>query len=130
MVECPGKLTTGADLIVSLSVYIKASAFRPASLSSEDKAKPMFNEGQETEEEQVLRERKSSLVSLFKRINLKPHKGGDFGNKKRLDKNDLELLTQRPGTSKLRPPGQQNEIEDDDNEGDITEEELNTIYKK
>ena len=130
MVECPGKLTTGADLIVSLSVYIKISAFRPASLSSVDKAKPMFNEGQETEEEQVLRERKSSLINLFKRINLKPRKGGDFGNKKRLDKNDLELLTQRPGTSKLRPPGQQNEIEDDDNEGDITEEELNTIYKK
>ncbi|KAI0334349.1 hypothetical protein GY45DRAFT_1318351 [Cubamyces sp. BRFM 1775] len=130
MVECPGKLTTGADLIVSLSVYIKASAFRPPSLSSEDKAKPMFNEGQETEEEQVLRERKSSLINLFKRINLKPRKGGDFGNKKRLDKDDLELLTQRPSTSKPRPPGQQSEIEDDDNEGDITEDELNMIYKK
>ncbi|CDO73050.1 hypothetical protein BN946_scf185007.g104 [Trametes cinnabarina] len=130
VVDCPERLVTGADLIVSLSVYIKLSAFKPPSLSSDEKAKVMFNEGQETEEEKMLRERKTSLVNLFKRINLKPRKGSDFSEKKRLDKSDLEMLTQRPGPLKSRFAGQPSNLDDDDEEGDITEEQLDLIYKK
>lgn len=130
MVDCPEKMTTGVDLIVSVSIYIKASAFQPpSSVSSDDKAKVMFNEGQETEAEQILRERKTSLVSLFKRINLKPRKSNDFSHKKQLDKSDLELLTQRPG-AKPKPATQAGGGEDEDEEGDITEEQLDMIYKK
>ncbi|OSD03366.1 hypothetical protein PYCCODRAFT_1366011 [Trametes coccinea BRFM310] len=129
MVDCPDKLVTGADLIISLSVYIKASAFKAPSFLTDDKAKVMFDEGQETEEEQVLRERKRSLISLFKRINLKPRKSSDFSEKKRLDKDDLALLSQRPGTSKSLPAGSLGNAEEDE-EGDITEEQLNLIYKK
>ncbi|KAH9849280.1 SNF2 family N-terminal domain-containing protein [Lenzites betulinus] len=128
MVECPDRLATGADLIVSLSVYIKASAFRPPSVSSDEKGKVMFNEGQETEDEQILRERKTSLVSLFKRINLKPRKGNNL--KSRLDKADLALLTQVPNAAKTRNPTQSGNGEDDDEESDITDEQLNMIYKK
>ncbi|KAI0363760.1 hypothetical protein BV20DRAFT_957615 [Pilatotrama ljubarskyi] len=130
MVECPEKLTTGADLIVSLSVYIKASAFKSPSLVSEEKPKVMFNEGQETEVEQILRERKSSLISLFKRINLRPRKGSDLYKKKKLDQGDLELLTQRPGAPKPRPATQAGAGDEEEEEADITEEELNLIYKK
>ncbi|KAI0652443.1 SNF2 family N-terminal domain-containing protein [Trametes meyenii] len=90
----------------------------------------MFNEGQETEAEQILRERKSSLINLFQRVHLKPRKGADVSNKKRLNKSDLELLSQRPGAPKPRPPGQIGDADEDDGEGDITEEELNMIYKK
>ncbi|KAI0828919.1 SNF2 family N-terminal domain-containing protein [Trametes gibbosa] len=128
MVECADKLVTGADLIVSLSVYMKASAFRLPSVSSDDKGRVMFNEGQETEAEQILRERKTSLVSLFKRINLKPRKGNSL--KKRLDKADLELLTQVPNASKPRLLTQPGNGEDEDEESDITDEQLNMIYKK
>ncbi|KAI8990572.1 SNF2 family N-terminal domain-containing protein [Trametes punicea] len=130
MVECPDKLTTGTDLIISLSVYVKASAFRAPSLSSDERAKVIFNEGQETEEEQLLRARKAALISLFKRINLKPRKGSDLSNKKQLDKDDLEMLTQRPRGSRARPSGSSSNPEDDEGEGDITEEELNMIYKR
>lgn len=129
MVECPAKLTTGADLILSLSIYMKPSAFRTPSTSSEDKAKVMFNEGAETEAEQILRERKRSLISLFKRINLKPRKANDSVTRAegKLNQQDLELLTQqRPGTVK---PTQSGNAEDDE-EGDITEEQINLIYKK
>ena len=89
----------------------------------------MFNEGQETEAEQILRERKRSLISLFKRINLKPRKGNDSVNRAggKLNQQDLELLTQqRPGAVK---PTQSGNAEDDE-EGDITEEQINLIYKK
>ncbi|KAI1793150.1 SNF2 family N-terminal domain-containing protein [Ganoderma leucocontextum] len=129
VVECPAKLTTGADLILSLSIYMKPSAFRSPSCSSEDKAKAMFNEGQETEAEQILRERKRSLISLFKRINLKPRKGNNSVGRAgaKLDQQDLELLTQqRPGAVK---PTQSGNAEDDE-EGDITEEQIDLIYKK
>ena len=128
MVECPSKLTTGADLILSLSIYIKPSAFRPPSYSSEDRANNMFNEGQETEAEQILRERKQSLVSLFKRINLKPRRGnGVRGGPGRLDQQDLELLTQQqPSAVKKTSSG----TGEDEDEGDITEEQINLIYKK
>ncbi|TBU52304.1 SNF2 family N-terminal domain-containing protein [Dichomitus squalens] len=128
MVECPTKLTTGADLILSLSIYIKPSAFRPPSYSSEDKAKDMFNEGQETEAEQILRERKQSLTSLFKRINLKPRRGNHtVGGRSGLDQRDLELLTQQqPMAVKKTSSGN----DEDEDEGDITEEQINLIYKK
>ncbi|KAI0756307.1 SNF2 family N-terminal domain-containing protein [Daedaleopsis nitida] len=132
VVECPAKLSTGADLILSLSVYMKPSAFRPPKLSSEDNAtKAMFNEGQETEAEQILRERKRSLINLFKRINLKPRKSNGVPNGGKLNQQDLELLTQRPGaTAKQVASGSSGNADDDDGEGDVTEEQINLIYKK
>ncbi|EJF67216.1 hypothetical protein DICSQDRAFT_45634 [Dichomitus squalens LYAD-421 SS1] len=128
MVECPTKLTTGADLILSLSIYIKPSAFRPPSYPSEDKAKDMFDEGQETEAEQILRERKQSLTSLFKRINLKPRRGNHtVGGRSGLYQRELELLTQQqPMAVKKTSSGN----DEDEDEGDITEEQINLIYKK
>lgn len=89
----------------------------------------MFNEGQETEAEQILRERKRSLVNLFKRINLEPRKGDDSAGRAggRLNQQDLELLTQqRPGAVKSTQSG----TGEDEEEGDITEEQINLIYKK
>ena len=126
MVDCPAKLTTGADLILSLSVYIKSAAFRPPSPSQDDKAKAMFDEGQETEAEQTLRERKHSLITLFKRIGLRPRRGHSKSSGK-LNQQELELL------SKVPKPTQVKKLvngEDDDGEGDVSEEQINLIYKK
>ncbi|KAH9910501.1 SNF2 family N-terminal domain-containing protein, partial [Epithele typhae] len=133
MVDCPAKLTTGANLILSLSVFIKASAFRTPSISSnekeKDRSKIMFNEGRETEEELILRERKRSLGSLFKRINLKPVKKAGVSSKAggKLTQQDLQVLTQGP-----RPPATKSSGngDDDDGEGDMTEDQINMIYQK
>ncbi|RPD82238.1 hypothetical protein L226DRAFT_541643 [Lentinus tigrinus ALCF2SS1-7] len=129
VVDCPQKLSTGADMIVSLSVYMKPSAFKPPELSSDDKAKVMFNEGYETEAEQILRERKRALVNLFKKIHLKPRKSNDLRHSGKLDQQDLELLTQRPAVMKPTQGGTAGNGDEDD-EGDITEEQINLIYKK
>ena len=129
MVDCPPKLSTGVDMILSLSVYMKPSAFKPPKISSDDKAKVMFNEGHETEGEQILRERKRALVNLFKQINLKPRKGNDLTSGSKLNQQDLELLTQRPGVVKPTQAASAGNGDDDDGEGDITEEQINYIEK-
>ena len=86
----------------------------------------MFNEGQETEAEQVLRERKRSLVSLFKRINLKPQ-GRNAKSSGKLSQQELELLSQVPKPTQVKLTSND---DDDVGEGDISEEQIDLIYKK
>lgn len=53
MTDCPGRLTIGVGLIVTLHIYLLASAFRPLGLShqSDETTQLGFNEGLETQEE-------------------------------------------------------------------------------
>ncbi|KAI0316497.1 SNF2 family N-terminal domain-containing protein [Amylostereum chailletii] len=139
MIECPAVLHSGADLIVSLSVYIKASAFKPSSASI-DPPKSMFNEGQETSDEQTLRERKSSLLQLFDVLGLKPVGGNDTSKLRQrangeLDEEDLKSLTQVPGKSELKKVrtevvGDGEEVEVEADGEDLSDNELNMIYKR
>ncbi|KAH9837360.1 SNF2 family N-terminal domain-containing protein [Rhodofomes roseus] len=140
VVDCPTTLHSGADLIISLSIYIKASAFRTPSTSAEDqKERVMFNEGQETGEEQILRERKQALLKMFKVLELKPRKGSDFTRRPhgKLDQQDLEMLSQRQVASGGSKPKRQTEIVGDGEEVEVDEEgeelsdnELDLIYKR
>jgi DNA repair protein RAD5 len=97
----------------------------------------VFNEGQETLGEQVLRERKSSLLKLFDAVGLKPRAGAD--SSKHQDKSDKglheEAVKEMTKANKLRAPvkteivgdGEEVEVE----EGvDLSENELDMIYKK
>ena len=144
MVDCPAVLHSGADLIISLSIYLRLSAFKPPSTSSPSptlangKHKPnMFNEGQETLDEQVLRERKSSLLKLFDVVGLKPSAGVDFS--KHRDKSDgvlhgeaVKRMTQanqpkKPVKIEIVGDGEEVEVEEGE---DLSENELDMIYKK
>lgn len=140
MIDCPATLHSGADLIISLSVHICTSAFIRASStpdSTKQAAKNVFNEGQETQDEQILRERKSSLLKLFDAIGLRPRAGADFS--KYQDKSDSELhagtvkkLTQAHTTKqaiKTEIVGDGEEIEVEESE-DLSENELDMIYKR
>src|SRR5882757_112373 len=97
VVDCPATLHSGADLIVSLSVYVRASAFKPASTSAQEPPKNMFNQEQETQDEQTLRERKTTLLSLFEAVNLRPRREsrvqGDGNTEKKSD-DMVKQLTQ------------------------------------
>ena len=142
MIDCPPVLHSGADLIVSLSIYLRFSAFKPpdtsASMSTITSAKEknnmMFNEGKETFDEQVLRERKNSLLKLFEAVGLKPRAGADFV--KQCYKSDKELHEEaiKDKTQAKKPPkieivGDGEEVEVEEGE-DLSENELNMIYKK
>ncbi|KAI0049269.1 hypothetical protein FA95DRAFT_1489629 [Auriscalpium vulgare] len=142
MIECPAVLHSGADLIVSLSVYIKALAFKSFNDTSIAPPSAMFNEGHETSEEQVLRERKASLLHLFGILNLKPVNGSDMSKIRRqaegeLDSDDLTKLTQRPKDNakpekrvKTEIVGDGEEVEVEAEDEDLSENELNLIYKR
>lgn len=135
VVDCPATLHSGADLIVSLSVYVRASAFKSPSTSAEGPTKMMFNQGQETQDEQTLRERKSALLSLFEAVNLRPCRGAqvqDDGNTENasggINKNQIE----HPGGAKkkkIETVGDGEEIEVEEGE-ELSDNELDVIYKK
>lgn len=139
MVDCPPTLHPGADLIVSLSVYMHTSAFEksPNVTNNAEQPKSMFNEGQETQDEQRLRERKSSLLKLFDAVSLKPQTGPGFS--KLRDKSDGELhqdavdkfssANKGKAAVKTEIVGDGEEVEVEDGE-DLSENELDMIYKR
>lgn len=98
----------------------------------------MFNEGQETASEQMLRERKHSLLSLFDVLDLKPRRGSSFTRKPHgeLDGKDLEVLTQRRASTnekkvmKKEIVGDGEEVEVEADGEDLSENELSLIYKR
>ncbi|KAG2138689.1 SNF2 family N-terminal domain-containing protein [Suillus bovinus] len=135
VVDCPATLHSGADLIVSLSVYVRASAFKPPSTSAEGPPTTMFNQGQETQDEQTLRERKSALLSLFEALNLRPCRGAhvqDNGNMGSGSNGMNKKLTQHPGGAKKKKieiVGDGEEVEVEEGE-ELSDNELDVIYKK
>lgn len=137
MVECPEKLHTGADLMISLSIYLKPSAFKRQKVAFEEQQRSMFDEGQETAEEQMLRERKSSLLRLFKTLGLKPRRDDTVVGNSRDRMAIKETLQKRPRdpkpastATKTEIVGDGEEVEVNEEGDDLSENELNFIYKK
>jgi len=102
--------------------------------SAKQKTSMMFNEGLETLDEQVLRERKSSLLKLFDTIGLKPRAGAGFAKQryrsdKELHEEAVKNTTQAKKPSKIEIVGDGEEVEVEEGE-DLSENELNMIYKK
>lgn len=141
MVDCVENLQTGAEMLVQLRVYILAEAFRshrPA--TSSDDARSIFNEGQETLDEQSLRERKASLLHLFKAISLNPKTASAFsrGSDISADISDhnsekRHQVQKDKGKKKatIETVGEADDPSDGDNEDEeLSEGQLNMIYKK
>ena len=117
---------------MSLSVYLCASAFKNPNLSNEEpSAKIMFNEGQETPDEQYLRERKDSLLRLFRAVGLRSRDGHQSSEQSSNEgrKNSSREPDQKKKTSKIEIVGDGEEIEVDDGE-ELSENDLNLIYKR
>lgn len=133
--DCPATLHSGADLIVSLSVYIRASAFKLPSTSVEGPPETMFNQGQETHDEQTLRERKSALLSLFEAVNLRPCRGAHVQDDCNMESGSDGMNkkpTQHPNGAKktkteIVGDGEEVEVEEG---GELSDNELDVIYKK
>ena len=143
MIDCPDVLHSGADLIISLSIYLRVSAFKSpntsmptSSLQSRESTKIMFNEGQETLDEKILRERKTSLLKLFDVVELKARAGAGFLKHRGKSEGELhgETVAQmaqakKTTTVKTEIVGDGEEVEVDEWE-DLSENELDMIYKK
>jgi DNA repair protein RAD5 len=138
VVDCPETLQTGIDIVVSLSVYILPKAFKASTPIADDIQRNMFNEGLETLEEQELRERRSSLVQLFDSVGLRPIEGSGLVGKKalhELNSDDALKMTEgshKPESKVVRKEvaGDGEEVEVEAEGDDLSENELDMIYKR
>lgn len=142
--DVPSNLKTGLDIVVSLSAYILAKAFKPANVQKnpDDHKRPMFDEGAETIDEQELRERKQALLKLFDAVNIRPVRGSGVLEKK----NDTELsqdevlkmaeVSTQTSAPPVKPQGLRKEIVGDGEEvevdpgEDLNENQLSMIYNR
>ncbi|GAA93614.1 uncharacterized protein L969DRAFT_100362 [Mixia osmundae IAM 14324] len=133
--DCPFPLSTGCDIILTLSVYIKRDAFAafgPTSVAPPDsqiKGKATYQEdARETEEERRLRERKASLNKLFDAVSLRPISNTAIGSKRTATEPDSESYRSNKGKAKAtKDIGP----DSDDEEGQkLSEAQLNLVYRK
>ena len=133
MVDCPEKLHSGADLLISLSVYMLPEAFKSIGPSSKPKSSRdgamWFNEGKETEEEHILRDRKAALEVLFKTIGLQPRMEGSAAQDK---ENASPGHTSVPVDVKGKGVDRSTNVVDVDEEDEdiLSENELDVIYRR
>ncbi|KAF8512694.1 SNF2 family N-terminal domain-containing protein [Gautieria morchelliformis] len=137
MVDCAETLQTGAEMLLQLRVYVLAEAFQKHQISSSsDDPRSMFNEGQETLDEQSLRERKASLQQLFKAIDLTPRRPNAFLRDSSSNVNVLETVPVGRIDKRKEKVGlnAMEEAEDPEEDGDdaelLSEGQLDMIYKK
>ncbi|KAF8956086.1 RAD5-like protein [Flammula alnicola] len=134
MTDCPARLTTGVGLIVTLHIYLIASAFRPIKSSNQgdDAVHLAFNEGLETQEESSLRERKNAILRLFEVVGLKPQAGANVKSKKsdaKIQEEALKKMAGRPVKKVKEIVGDGEEIEVEDAE-DLSKNDIDAIYSK
>ena len=76
VIDAPSILRTGNTILVSLRVYITPTAFtKPTFTNSVGGTPTIFNEGAESTDEVILREKKTSLLRLFSVLSLPPRQG-------------------------------------------------------
>ncbi|KAK7465321.1 DNA helicase rad5 [Stygiomarasmius scandens] len=133
MTDCPEKLTTGADLMVTVDIYLLPSAFAAVkSNHSDDRPTFFFNEGAETLEEKNLRERKSAVLKLFEVVGLRPQAGVNLGGLKsdaELKEEASKVLSQPKAKKVKEYVGDGEEIEVEEGE-EVSKNDLDMIYKK
>ncbi|KAG2022727.1 DNA repair protein RAD5 [Coprinopsis cinerea AmutBmut pab1-1] len=133
MTDCPDRLSTGVGLIITLRFYILRAAFtRPSTSIDDDTPTTMFNEGQETQEETELRERKSAIVRLFEVLGLRPQAGANFKGKQSnetLTHETLKKMASRPAKKVKEIVGDGEEIEVEDTE-ELSKNDIDAIYKR
>ncbi|KAI5835930.1 hypothetical protein K523DRAFT_367986 [Schizophyllum commune Tattone D] len=82
VVDIPERLRTGMDVCILVQAFLLPSAFKKAETSGNEELATKFawNEGMETEDEHMLRERKSALGKLFEIVGLRPVAGAQTGD--------------------------------------------------
>lgn len=127
--DAPETLHSGAEMIISVAVYIHATAFTESPKTAEGgpSIKAMFDEGHETEEEQKLRQRKAALIKLFRALSLNPIRGAGVVAQ-HAPPSEVE---QAPSAGlQANPEMDDQPIDVDNDDEELSDNELNTIYKR
>lgn len=132
MMDCPEKLSTGATLIITADVYMLSAAFKPSNSDADDGPTSMFSEGAETIDEQMLRERKASILKLFDVLGLRPQAGANFVGRKsdeEIHEEAMKKMAQRKSKKVTEIVGDGEEIEVEEGE-ELSANDLDMIYQK
>lgn len=84
VVACPPVLSVGCDILLDVKAYLKRTAFpaaqdvRRSRNTRNEPTKNFFEETAETANEKELRQRKSSLIRMFKACDLRPTQANDI----------------------------------------------------
>jgi DNA repair protein RAD5 len=124
VVHCEDRLRLGSHVILSVKVYIKPSAFRRSDrVHGDDDVRNMWNEGQQTETEKLLRDRMASLLDMFKVLDLLPRRMSPLKEMKSQQNVSIDSSMRQLSVQPGRGDGPEDEEELDDGELDL-------IYQK
>ncbi|KAI3622763.1 dna repair protein rad5 [Moniliophthora roreri] len=130
--DCPDRLATGCELIVSVDVFLLPPAFvRIETKGSDQTPNMLWGEGLETSEESALRERKSAVLKMFEVLGLRPQTGANLSGRK----TEAELQQEAKKyakvsiTKRTETVGDGEEIEVDDDE-ELSRNDIDMIYKR
>lgn len=133
VIDCPKPLRTGNNVILSLRVYFLPEAFRRSSLQEESQA-VWWNEGSETMDEQMLRERKESLGYLFEAVSLRPTRSSSVTQKSSPKPEEGAVAGGSKGRGKAKIVeviGDDEDAEEVEVEGEeLDDQQVSLIYKK
>ncbi|KAK1218085.1 DNA helicase rad5 [Marasmius sp. AFHP31] len=135
MTECPDKLTTGCELMVSVDVFLLPGAFVYNELTGSDNPSMFWGEGLETSEETSLRERKSAMLKMFDVLGLRPRSGASISGRKTEEELQQEARTiyaqsQAKTAKKITETvGDGEEIEVEEGE-ELSRNDIDMIYRK
>lgn len=136
VVDCPKPLRTGNNIVLSLRAYILPSAFRKSqALEDDNQQKVWWDEGAETLDEQMLRERKESLQHLFDAVSLRAVRASSASHASSMEV-DLEKVP--ASVSKLKEKAKAVEVIGDDEDAEeievegeeLDDQEVSLIYRK
>lgn len=157
VVDCPPVLTVGCDLLLDIRAYLLRNAFAASpdgelsfgNRASEDVPASVWgSETAESEDEKRLRERKMSLVRLFRACTLRPSKSNAILNGHRSTENldadammeqyggASEVLESKKTVLKASPaPGQQptdsrSSTPEADDGTELTDNQLDSVYNR
>ncbi|KAL1413610.1 DNA helicase rad5 [Vanrija albida] len=88
VIDCPQVLATGTTILLNLKVYLAKRGFEETDKKDRKEGSTFWQEQQETEEEEAMRNRKDALGALFSRIGVKP-----------IQSNSLLTAQKGPGTA-------------------------------
>jgi DNA repair protein RAD5 len=146
VIDVPSILRMGNTILVSLRVYITPTAFtKPTFTNSIGGTQTMFNEGAESVDEVILREKKASLLRLFSVLSLRPRQGAPNPDIDQIhslahgakEQSGISKKIQSKGVSKVvkteligeGEDAEEVEVEGDDEEV-LSTNQLDVIYQK
>ncbi|KAF8313854.1 hypothetical protein DL93DRAFT_2058713 [Clavulina sp. PMI_390] len=135
VIDCPKPLRTGNNVVLSLRAYFVPQAFqkRP-SFDGDNDQKTFWEEGKETLDEQILRERKESLQQLFEAVSLRPVRQSGASKSAHTNTDDKVSVPSSKGKGKasaMEVIGDDEDAEEVEVEGEeLDDQQVSLIYRK